>query len=205
MCLVILVLAHGYLQRRGGIALFGKVISSVVSLTTALIRCYQYCSYRLNCSFCRWPRQPRQQPQLRRSERRTKTSLYCFWAPKREIAGRDHHRPEGGSRLRCSSAPVACARSCTASAGIGGSRESHGRSVKQHSYSVAVAMSSAVRTNHSHLCEVQQTIVSEIRRPLFNEGEVGQVHAQVRYARRVCTMQSVAKVAEAPVGRHQLL
>lgn len=38
---------------------------------------------------------------------------------------------------------------------------------------------------HSHLGEVDQTLLSEVWRPLLNERQVGEVHAQVRNTRRV--------------------
>ncbi len=58
-------------------------------------------------------------------------------------------------------------------------------------------------THHPHLGKVEQPVVGEVWRALLDEGEVGEVHAQVGDARGVGAVKGVAEVAEAAVGAHQ--
>lgn len=55
-------------------------------------------------------------------------------------------------------------------------------------------------SNHSHLGEVEQPIRCEIGRPLLYKTEVRQVHAQVRNAGRIATMQHFTHCPETTIG-----
>lgn len=59
--------------------------------------------------------------------------------------------------------------------------------------------------DHSHLGEVEQLVVGEVGRALLDEGQVGEVHAQVGDAGRVAAVQGLAEVAEAAVRGHDRL
>lgn len=50
----------------------------------------------------------------------------------------------------------------------------------------------AWETHHSHLGEVDQAILRVIGCPLFDEGQVGEVHSQVRDTGRVTTWKQMA-------------
>lgn len=43
---------------------------------------------------------------------------------------------------------------------------------------------------HSHLGEVNQAFLGEVRRPLLDERQVSEVHAQVRNTRRVAAIRA---------------
>lgn len=53
--------------------------------------------------------------------------------------------------------------------------------------------------NHSHLGEVQQSVGRKVRRALLDETQVRQVHAQIRNARRIATVQNFAHCPESAV------
>lgn len=46
---------------------------------------------------------------------------------------------------------------------------------------------------HSHLGEINQTLFSEVWRPLLDERQVSEVHAQVRNTRRVTAIRAGGK------------
>lgn len=48
------------------------------------------------------------------------------------------------------------------------------------------------QTHHSHLGEVDQAVLRVIGRPLFDEGQVGEVHPQVRDTGGVTTSKRMA-------------
>lgn len=54
-------------------------------------------------------------------------------------------------------------------------------------------------THHPHLGEIEQSVMGEVGRALLDEGEVGEVHAEVGDARWVAAVQRLAQVAEAAV------
>lgn len=59
-------------------------------------------------------------------------------------------------------------------------------------------------TDHPHLGEVEESaILREVGSPLLDEGQVRQVHPQVRDAGRVTSVQGFPHVAEATVRRDQ--
>lgn len=82
-------------------------------------------------------------------------------------------------------------------------------------------------TDHSHFAEVHKTILGDVQRAFFDEGEIREIHAQVGDARRIAPegrkgaewraegqerptsrrspVQSFAHVLEATVGRNQRL
>ena len=58
---------------------------------------------------------------------------------------------------------------------------------------------------HSHLGVIDKIFFSRIRRPFFDEGEVGKVHAQIRNAGRVATVNRLAHIFEPSLGRGHVL
>jgi hypothetical protein len=49
----------------------------------------------------------------------------------------------------------------------------------------------ALGTHHPHLGEIDQAVLRVIRRPFFDEGQVGEVHPQVRDTGRVTTWKQM--------------
>lgn len=58
---------------------------------------------------------------------------------------------------------------------------------------------------HSHFGEVEEPVVGEVRGSFLDEGEIGQVHAQVGDAGRIGAMKSVTQIPEAAVVRDERL
>ena len=42
---------------------------------------------------------------------------------------------------------------------------------------------------HSHFCEIEKSVLSEVGCPLFNVGEVGEINAEVRNTRRIASAE----------------
>lgn len=49
---------------------------------------------------------------------------------------------------------------------------------------------------HSHLGEIDQTLLGEVWGPLLDEGQVSEVHAQVGNARRVTAIRAEGKMLD---------
>ena len=58
---------------------------------------------------------------------------------------------------------------------------------------------------HPHFGKVEKAVLGEIGCAFFDKGQIRQVHAQVRNARRIATMKRVAQIAESAVCRHDAL
>jgi len=60
-------------------------------------------------------------------------------------------------------------------------------------------------SHHSHLAEVDEAVLGHIGRPLLDERQVRQVHAQVGDTGGVTSVERVSHVLEPPVGGYQSL
>ena len=58
---------------------------------------------------------------------------------------------------------------------------------------------------HSHLGKVQQAIVGEIRSALLNKAEIGQIHSEVWYERRIAAVQRLTHRPESSQIAGQVL
>lgn len=60
-------------------------------------------------------------------------------------------------------------------------------------------------THHSHFGEIQQAVGREVGRSLLNEGQIGQIHAQIWNAWRIAAVQRLAHSTESSIRTNDRL